>query len=78
LKYRVGEVWHFLNRVSKNAKISKNRLPGVCRGPEDVDFIDPTALDPGLVVTPEWLYPGRGDGVFFNTQLSKGSEAVNW
>jgi hypothetical protein len=55
--------------VSKNAKISKNRHPGVCRGPEDVDSIDPTALDPGLAVTPEWWYPGRGDGVFFNTLL---------
>jgi hypothetical protein len=46
--------------VSKNAKISKNRHPGECRGPEDVDFIKPTALDPGI---------RRGDGVFFDTLL---------
>ncbi len=46
--------------MSKNAKISKNRHPGECRGPEDVDFIDPTALDPGI---------RRGDGVFFDTLL---------
>jgi hypothetical protein len=50
------------------------RHPGVCRGPEDVDFIDPIALDPGLVVTPEGWYPGRGDGfieifAFIDTML---------
>lgn len=44
----------------KTRKFQKNRHLGVCRGPEDVDFIDPTALDPGL---------RRGVGVFCDTLL---------
>jgi hypothetical protein len=52
--------WGRLTRVSKNVKISKKRHLGVCRGPENVDFIDSTALDPGL---------RRGDGAFFDTLL---------
>jgi hypothetical protein len=42
-----------VSRVSKNAKNFKKRLPCACRSPEGVDYIDPTALDPGLIVTPE-------------------------
>jgi hypothetical protein len=58
-----------LTGCRRTRKFQKNRHTGVCRGPEDVDFIDPTSLDPGLVVTPEWLYPGRDDGVFFDILL---------
>ena len=55
--------------MTKNVKFQNNRHPGEGRGPEAVDFVDSIALDPGLVVTPEWGYPGRGDGVFFDTLL---------
>jgi hypothetical protein len=49
-----------LTGCRKTRKFQKNRQPGLGRGPEDVDFIGPTALDPGL---------RRGDGVFFDILL---------
>ena len=60
-----------LTGCRKTRKFRQNCHPGVCRGSEDFGFIDPTALDPGLAVTSEWLYPGRGDGVFFETFYSR-------